>query len=151
MRPPACWKSSTYKDVKLDDAGTAEPLFALARDVAAAEDKRAVDFQERGDTGGGVQDFSHENSNPAERRGRRNVSAASRAHPAHGSSQRLESVKPSLPEETQKKADAVLAALDTAIASAASKDTVELNLTVAVRNMAEAIGKAVPSREARRR
>lgn len=35
----------TYKDVKLDDATTAEPLFALARDIAAAEDKRAADFQ----------------------------------------------------------------------------------------------------------
>ena len=34
----------TYKDVKLDDAGTAEPLFALARDVATAEDQRAPGF-----------------------------------------------------------------------------------------------------------
>ena len=45
----------TYKDVKLDDAATAEPLFALARDVATAEDKRAADFQNQysgGGTGG---------------------------------------------------------------------------------------------------
>src|SRR4029079_15259841 len=43
----------TYKDVKLDDATTAEPLFALARDVATAEDKRADDFQSQ-HTGGGA-------------------------------------------------------------------------------------------------
>ena len=38
----------------------------------------------------------------------------------------LKTVKPSLPAETQKKADAVLAALNPAIAAASSKDTVEL-------------------------
>ena len=34
-----------YKNVKLDDASTTDSLFALARDVASAEDKRGADFQ----------------------------------------------------------------------------------------------------------
>src|SRR3954470_11648817 len=43
-----------YKDVKIEDATTAEALFALARDVATAEDKRAADFQDQYSGGGTV-------------------------------------------------------------------------------------------------
>jgi hypothetical protein len=134
-----------YKDVKLDDAGTAEPLFALARDVAVAEDKRAVDFQERGDTGAvprfQIQEFTPGGTTgPPETFPRRHV--LSRLMDLRSG---IKAVKASLPAETQKKADPVLAALDTAIAAAASKDTVELNLTVAIRNMAESITQAIPT------
>lgn len=139
----------TYKDVKLDDANTAEPLFALARDLAAAEDKRAQDFQERGSGGGvmpvmpigrGEGSFSPTGGTAIpETFPRRHV--LSRLKELYNG---LNAVKPSLPTETQKKADAVLAALNTAIASASSKDTVELNLTVALQTMAKEINAAIP-------
>lgn len=138
----------TYKEVKLDDANTAEPLFALARDLAAAEDKRAQDFQERGSTGGvmpAIPMSRGESFSPTggtaipETFPRRHV--LSRLKELYSG---LNAVKLSLPTETQKKADAVLAALNTAIASASSKDTVELNLTVALQTMAKEINAAIP-------
>ena len=132
VRPRPCWRSSTYKDVKLDDAGTAEPLFALARDVAAAEDKRAVEFQERGDTGGRSKISDRENSHPAERQGRpkrfprRHVLAR-----LMDLAQRLESCEAlaarGIAEEGRRRARGARHRDCTA----ASKDTVELNLAVA--------------------
>jgi hypothetical protein len=143
----------TYKDVKLDDASTAEPLFALARDVATAEDKRAADFQSQYSGGGGPIGPG------AMRRGaeygpgsfgigdeeqetypRRQILARLKHLTAA-----LATVKPALPAETQKKADELLKAIKPAESAAADKNTIELKLAGAVRTMAAAVNKAVPA------
>jgi hypothetical protein len=128
-----------YKDVKLDDAGTAEPLFALARDVAAAEDKRAEDFQNAGGTGAVV---VGPNGETLETYPRRQVLAR-----LTGLSKGLTKVKAGLPTETQKKVDELLKAIEPAKTAAANKDTVELKLAESVRTMAAAVNRAVPSTE----
>jgi len=133
----------TYKDVKLDDATTAEPLFTLARDLATAEDKRAQDFQERGSTGAmpfPTAEFGIGGTTIQETFPRRHVLA--RLTDLRNA---FTAVKPSLPTETQKKVDAVLASLNTAYASASNKDTVELNLTIALHKMADEINAAIPA------
>ena len=56
----------------------------------------------------------------------------------------LNKVKSSLPAETQKKVDAVLAAIKPVITAASSKDTVDLRLAESIHTMAEAINKAIP-------
>ncbi len=140
-----------YKDVKLDDANTAEPIFALARDVAAAEDKRASDFQEKGASGsfaqiqpmvgpepGGVGTPTFTDPNAFQRR----ITLARLADLKAG----LMAVKPALPAETQKKVDAVVAAITPVITSASGKDAGDLNLVAAIRTMAQAINKAVPGK-----
>ncbi|HEX4414551.1 MAG TPA: hypothetical protein VH107_13045, partial [Lacipirellulaceae bacterium] len=138
----------TYKDVKLDDAGTAAPLFALARDVGAAEDQRAQDFQEHGASGmsaampgRGPESFgpgSSSSSDPNAFQRRITLSRLSDLQTA------LKQVKASLPAESQKKVDAVLAAIKPVVTGAASKDTVDLRLAESIHTMAEAINKAVP-------
>ena len=50
----------------------------------------------------------------------------------------------SLPAETQKKVDGVLAAINPVITSASSKETVDLRLAESIRKMADAINTAVP-------
>jgi hypothetical protein len=138
-----------YKDVKLDDASTAEPLFALARDVATAEDKRAAEFQNQY-SGGGT-------SAPGPRpRGGEFLPGGGgeeqpETYPRRQVLARLTNlrdaitrVKPSLPTETQKKADDLLKAINTARTAASDKNTIELKLAAAIRTMAVAINKAVP-------
>jgi hypothetical protein len=139
-----------YKDVKLDDAGTAEPLFALARDVAATEDKRASEFQDQYSTTGGL---------PSQFAGIGPEGYGSPAteieiYPRRQTLTRImdlrtaiKKVKPTLSAETQKKADAVLAALAPAIASASTKDTTPLVLVESIRTMADAINQAAPAPE----
>lgn len=139
-----------YKDVKLDDASTADTLFALARDVAAAEDKRAADFQSQ--YGGGsvipgsrpraVQaEFSPVGANgePQETYPRRQVLARLTNLRAA-----IAKVKTALPADSQKKADELIKAIDPAKTAASNKDTIELKLAAAIRTMAAAINKAVP-------
>lgn len=144
----------SYKDVKLDDAGTAEPLFALARDLGAAEDKRAQDFQNQyGGTGGtgvvarpiprmsvempggGVVDPSELETYP-----RRQVLAR-----LTGLRTAVTKVKPSLPAETQAKVDTLLKAIEPARTAVSSKEVGELTIADTMRKMAVAINKAVPA------
>ncbi len=144
-----------YKDVKLDDAGTAEPLFALARDLAAVEDQKALEFQNQQYAGGGGT-VSGRYAGPGFEGG---ISGGTGTETLETFPRRqvltrlrdlrsgLEKVKPALPEETQKKVDAVIAALDPAISAASNKDTVELTLVDELRKMAEAINRAVPPAE----
>lgn len=134
-----------YKGAKLDDAGTADPLFGLARDVATAEDKRAQDFQNQHTSGyigprvrvegpgsvGGVED--------QETYPRRQVLAR-----LTGVRAALTAVKPALSDETQKKVDAVVKAIDAAKTAAQNKDTAELKLAESIRSMAAAVNSAVP-------
>jgi hypothetical protein len=138
----------TYKDVKLDDASTAEPLFALARDVGASEDQRAQDFQEHGGSGMAIAmpgrgpdvygPGGSSASDPNAFQRRITLTRLSDLQTA------LTKVKPSLPAETQKKVDAVLAAIKPTFAGASSKDMVDLRLAESIHTMAEAINKAVP-------
>src|SRR5262249_36325256 len=94
-----------YKDVKLDDAGTADPLFALTRDVAASEDQRAQDFQEHGSSGfaaampgrPGMDSYGSSGTDPNAFQRRTTLSRLSDLQLA------FNKVKPSLPTETQKK------------------------------------------------
>lgn len=137
-----------HKNVKLDDATTAEPMFATVREMAAAEDKRAEDFQEKGISGG----F---NSFPVGGGGEYGGTAAPTYDP--NAFQRritlsrltdlkggLTAVKPSLPAETQKKVDAVLAAINPVITAAGGKEAADLQLVQSIRDMAKAINKAIP-------
>ncbi len=142
-----------YKGAKLDDAGTAAPLFALARDIGATEDQRARDFQEHGAAGGG---FSMplrgpEGYGPGPGYAPDTGMTDPNAFPRRRTLTRLtelrtglKQVKPALPAETQKKVDAVLAAINPVITAASSKDTVDLRLAESIRTMAGAINKAVP-------
>ena len=54
-------------------------------------------------------------------------------------------MKPSLPTETQKKADDLVKAIEPAKTAASDKNTIELKLAAAIRTMAVAINKAVPA------
>ena len=139
-----------YKDVKLDDAKTAESLFTLARDVATAEDKRASEFQNQY-SGGGT-------SAPGPRPRGPEFSPAGggdeqqETYPRRQVLARLTNlrnavarVKPALPAETQKKADDLIKAIDPAKTAAVDKNTIELKLAAAIRTMAVAINKAVPA------
>jgi hypothetical protein len=138
-----------YKDVKLDDASTAEPLFALARDVATAEDKRAADFQNQYSGGGSVApgprplggEFSPGGvgEEQQETYPRRQV-LARLTHLRDA----IAKVQPALPTETQKKAADLIKAIDPAKTAAADKNTIELKLAAAIRTMAVAVNKAVP-------
>ncbi len=133
-----------YKDVKLEDAGTAEPMFALTRDIAAAEDKRA---RLPGPWGHRWRCVSRGRRIRSRRRRHfrpERVPTAASAGPAHRPARGLLKVKPALPAETQKKVDALLAAINPVITSASSKDTVDLRLAESIRSMAEAVNKAVP-------
>ena len=78
-----------------------------------------------------------------------NASAAAHSFSADESADRIrQSVKPSLPTETQKKVDDVLKAIKPAKTAASDKNTIELKLAAAIRTMAVAINKAVPVRRA---
>jgi len=139
-----------YKNVKLDDAGTAQPLFALARDVAAAEDKRAQEFQEGGATGtssfprGGPEGYSSSTSGEQETYPRRQV-----LQRLNGLQLALAKVKPVLPAETQKTIDELIKAINPAKTAASDKNVVELKLAETIRTMAAAINKIIPAPESK--
>jgi hypothetical protein len=140
-----------YKDVKLDDASTADTLFALARDVAAAEDKRAADFQSQYNGGGSVSPGSSRprpvaEFSPVGANGEQQETYPRRQVLARLTNLRaaIAKVKPALPADTQKKVDELIKAIDPAKTAAASKDTIELKLAATIRTMAAAINKAVP-------
>ena len=137
----ALLENLNYKDVKIDGSATAEQVFKLARDLGAAEAKRAEDFQNTLIGGGG-------SLGPA--RGEMFMSMG-------GSGQRetfprrlvlarlvdlraaLRAVKPIVPEDAQAKIDALLKAIQPVIAAAQDKDTGELKLASTIHTMAAAI------------
>jgi hypothetical protein len=140
---------NAYKDVKLDDAATPDALFALARDVATAEDKRALDFQNQYSGAGtstpgirsrGPGEFSVNGEEQQETYPRRQVLARLKNLRAG-----LAKVKSSLPAEPQKKADDLTKALEPAITAASDKNTIELKLAAAIRAMVAAVNKVVPA------
>jgi hypothetical protein len=137
-----------YEGAKVDGAATSTGLFALARDVAAAEAKRAKEFQESelglGPAGGIAQQQNFGmNGEPEERFPRRQI--LDRLIDLRAG---LKTVKPVLPADAQTQADAVLAAMEPVITAAMDKSTVELKLTQGIVAMAEAINRAVPAPQA---
>ncbi len=138
-----------YKDVKLEDAATADALFALARDVAAAEDKRADDFQSQ--VSGGVSigpGMGRAEFMPGGGFGTERVET----YPRRQVLTRLTNlraaiakVKPSLSAEAQKKADEVLKAIEPAKTIVTNKESTELKMAAAIRTMAAGVNKAIPA------
>ncbi|MCC7474257.1 MAG: hypothetical protein IT425_02580, partial [Pirellulales bacterium] len=142
-----------YKDIKLEGSDSVEPLFALARDVAAAEDKRADDFQKK-ILGGGISTFpaasfpggmgpgsgSESTFDPNAFQRRITLSRLTDLRTA------LSKVKPALAADPQAKVDALLAAINPVITiTADKKGSVDPNIAESIRTMALAINKAVPS------
>jgi hypothetical protein len=133
-----------YDGAKVDGAATANGMFALARDLATEEAKRAKDFNEKQITGGGYSPGSFdggylpEGVTPPERFPRRQVLARLTDLRAG-----LQAAKPLVPAEMQPKIDALVAAVDP-VRQAAIDKAVELKLTEAIITMATAINLAVP-------
>jgi hypothetical protein len=139
-----------YEGAKVDGPATANALFALARDVAAAEAKRAKEVQEA-EVGlgpaigvGRSQEYGMTEGAVQERFPRRQVLVRLIDLRAG-----LQKVKPVVPADAQAQVDAVLAAVEPVITAAMdSKNTVELELVQAVVTMAEAVNRAVPAPQA---
>jgi hypothetical protein len=137
-----------YKAAKVDGPGTAEPLFKLARDLGDAEDKRAKKFEDP--VAGGAVSFPV-SVGPEMGPGFASMQPGQELFPRQHVLARLlnlkkglTKIKPALPDDSQKKIDAILAAINPVITAAASKDTGQLRLTGAIRTMAGAINRAVP-------
>jgi hypothetical protein len=131
-----------YEGVKLADAASIEPLFKLARDLGEAEAKRAEEFQ-KAEIGGGAAiglaprgDYLMQvpGAEEEERYPKRHVLAR-----LTDLRTGLKAVHPAVDEATQKKIDAVVAAVEPVIAAAVDKSTVELAFTQAVMTMNQAI------------
>jgi hypothetical protein len=134
-----------YDGAKIDAASTAEGLFALTRDLAADESKRAKEFQDAeigvgGVAQGGAASFDPLTGTPEERFPRRQVLDRLADLKAG-----LKAVRPAMPADAQAKLDSVVTAIDPVIAAAIDKATVELKLTQAIVAMAAAIERAVPA------
>ncbi len=137
-----------YEGAKIDGPAATEKMLALARDVAAAEAKRAEDFRDRRFTGGGG-GISMEREmyrGRSDEGGSAFVGEELDEYPRRHVLARLiglktgfETLKPVVPADAQTKFDAIIAALDPAIEAAANKDTVSLNVARAVVTMAGAI------------
>jgi hypothetical protein len=136
-----------YEGAKVDGAATANGLFALARDIAAAESKRAKELQDAaigvGGGVGGMQAIDPVTGAPAERFPRRQL--LDRLLDLRAA---LQAIKPVVADDAKVQVDAVLAAIAPVITSAADKSTVELKLTQDIVAMAEAINRAVPAPQA---
>ncbi len=131
-----------YEGAKVEGAAAVEQLFELARELGAAESKRAEDFQ-NARIGGGA-GFS-----PRGPRGGEfafGAQAGGATYPRRQVLARLtdlraalRAVKPVVAEDVQKKVDAVLAAMQPVIKDAADKEVIELNVAAAIHRMAAAI------------
>jgi hypothetical protein len=133
-----------YDGAKVDGAATADRLFALARDLATEESKRATEFNEKQITGGfnpGYSDggYSPGGVTPPEKFPRRQVLAR-----LTDLRMGLQAAKPLVPAEAQPKIDSLVAAIDPVRQLAVDK-AVELSLTQAIITMATAIKLAVPA------
>lgn len=138
-----------YEGVKIDAAAATEQFFKLARELGAEEAKRAQEYDDMRLGGGGS--FV---SARAERFVPTDASGEQDSFPRRQVLARLidlrrglRAVKPAVPEESQKKIDAVLDAMKPAIDAAADKGTITLRLTEVIRTMADAIDEAAPPAE----
>jgi hypothetical protein len=134
-----------YDGATVDGAATADALFALARDMAADESKRAKDFNEKQIAGGGyVPGYSDgaylpDGIEQPEKFPRRRVLAR-----LTDLRTGLVAAKPLVPADAQPKVDALVAAIEPVRQAAIDKE-VELKLTQAILQMAANINLAVPS------
>jgi hypothetical protein len=142
-----------YKNTKLDDAGTAEPMFKLARDLAAASAQQAQDFQDKKYTSGNLSTGPLPRGPGAEGGfGGPGASLESfETFPRRQVLSRLvdyrtglKKIKDSLTPESQKKVDAVMAALNQTIGLLSEKSTAELTMADELIKMSTAINTAVP-------
>lgn len=133
-----------YEGAKIDTKTATEKMLVLAGDVADAEAKRAEEFRERRLTGGGGYSAPRGGlgeggyvgvpGEEADEYPRRHVVAR-----LSDLKTGLRSLRPIVPADSQKKFDAILAAINPAIDATANKDTVSLNVANAVVTMAHAI------------
>jgi hypothetical protein len=124
-------------------------LLKLAQDVAAAESKRATEYQEaRIVSGGFAAGRGRFRDDVFRGRGRSSPNDEEeeddfpRSHVLARLSDlaiAVENLKPLVPDETQAQFDGILAALEPAITATADKDTVGLNVARALRSMADAV------------
>jgi hypothetical protein len=137
-----------YEGAKIDGAATAEQLFQLARDIGAAEAKRAEDFQNArlGGSGfargGGERFIGDMLDGERETFPRRHVLAR-----LTDLRTALRAVNKALPEDAQAKIEELLKAIQPVISAAENEDTVELKLAAEIHTMAAAIDRAVPPAE----
>jgi hypothetical protein len=133
-----------YEGVKAEGAPTAETLLKLAADIADAELKQAIEFEDRHVSGG----MPISSGRMPDRRSSADfaTSETKQGYPRrtlvfHLTSlrQAMTNVKPMVATEVQTKFDAVLAAIDPVIRSATDKDAIELEIAAAVRNMSAAL------------
>lgn len=140
-----------YKDAQVDGKAAADASLTLASDVAAAEAKRAKEFEDAqiGVTPGGFIPGRGAGFVPGGQFGeveqfpRRQVLAR-----LTDLRTGLVALKPVVPADAQPKIDAIVAAIDPVITAAADKDTVELKVTAAIRAMADAINREAAPAEA---
>ncbi len=135
-----------YEGAKIDGPATLEGMLKLARDVGAAEAKRAREFEEAAVGLGGVGSARGQFANPlGEPEGfpRRQV-LARLADLRRG----LRAVKPVLAEDARRgQIDAIDKAIGPVITATADSSLGDLKITEAIRMMAEAIAREVPSAE----
>jgi hypothetical protein len=129
-----------YEGARVDGQAAAEQLFKLARDLGAAEAKRAEDFQNLqlggGRALGGRREMFATATSDRETFPRRHVLARLTDLRAA-----LKAGRPIVPQDAQPKFDALLKAIEPVIEAAANKDTGELKLADAVHTMAAAIAR----------
>jgi hypothetical protein len=147
-----------YEGATIDKQALADQLLKLAKDVAEAEVKRATDYQEEqlrgggflagpamprrgeldfGGRGGGFAEEDEEKDDFPRSHVLARLSALKTA---------LEKLKPIVPVETQAKFDAILAEINTGIATTADQDTVSLNVAAALLDMGNVVkGIAAPA------
>lgn len=135
-----------YEGAKVDGAAVAEKLLTLSRDVAEAEAKRAEEFRDMRFTGGGGGPIGGGREFRGEGGGSSLTLEDPNAYPRPhvlvrllGLKSGLMKMQPMVPADSQKKFDAILAALNPAIDATANKDTVDLNVAGAVVNMSKAV------------
>jgi hypothetical protein len=137
-----------YDEAKVDGAPAVEQMFKLARDVGAAEAKRAEDFQNTHPAVGGSFGPGRERSIGF------GMAGEQEAFPRRHVLARLvdlrtglQAVKKLVAEDAQANIDAVIKAIDPVIAAAANQDVVELKLAAAIHTMAAAIDRAAAPAE----
>jgi hypothetical protein len=137
-----------YEGAKIDNKAALDTIFQLARDVADEEAKRAEDFEMMRTTGGGAYAFvqpttlgasDEEQYDPYPRK---HVLARLLQLMAG-----LDALKKAVPEEDQKKIDAVKAAIKPVIDKASDEKTISGRVAEAVGTMQIAINEAAPSAE----
>jgi hypothetical protein len=138
-----------YEGAKVDPQPALGAIFQLARDLSAAEVKRAEDFELMRSSGSGVAfelmqpGFNGGNQEPYDPYPRRHVLARLLQLRAG-----LEALKKAVPEDDQKNLDGLQAAIKPVIDKAQDEKTISGRVAEAVGMMAVAIDQAIPAGDA---